>query len=383
MLTPSFISMTKLLLSLYTLIWPLGSLLIAPKLFSLPIYYLDLLHLSFTLTLIKTRLYFIKDRSVIFLLLTLWLSLAFSTKLAQPRDYLISVSYLLRLIAVIGFYFSLNSISITLRRRLLFFMLTSFMFLGLAQYLFFPDIRLYQYLGFDDHYYRLVGSLLDPNYTGAVLTVAFFVFATLPLRLSWSLQLLSLLTLLLTFSRASFLSFFIILCLKLAKQHRLKYLLLFIPAVILGVYFLPKPFGEGVNLLRTYSVYSRLSANLDALEIFKAHPLFGVGFNTLKLSFPGSHSTGIDNSYLYILATSGLAGISAFIYFLYTQLKPIRHHPYFLALLSLLIHSLFNNTFFYIWITSLFFLILSLAKADISPSTPSPPDSPPDHSPQP
>jgi len=93
------------------------------------------------------------------------------------------------------------------------------------------------------------------------------------------------------------------------------------------------------------------------------------GFDTLGfVNKTQNHSRaafGISNSYLFILATSGIIGIIAFGNLIFHVFSYIKTEKYFVsALLALLIHAFFNNTLFYAPIAILIFLSLALFSAD-------------------
>src|SRR3989338_6680935 len=44
-----------------------------------------------------------------------------------------------------------------------------FVGLGLGQYIFLPDTRFLLSYGWDEHYWRLIGTVLDPNYMGVMM----------------------------------------------------------------------------------------------------------------------------------------------------------------------------------------------------------------------
>ncbi len=208
-----------------------------------------------------------------------------------------------------------------------------------------PDMRFLKLLGFDDHYYRLIGTLLDPNFSGAIIAggAIFALFANqLPLFF------VSLIALALTFSRASYLSFGVAVVL-LALYNKKTKLILLISLLGLIIYFIPKPFGEGVNLLRTVTVFSRVNSWQTGLNLFIQSPLWGWGFKKVF----------IDNSLIYLLVSSGLIGFLSFLYLLksiFKNIDPINK----IILALLLIHSMFNNSFFFVWIYFTFWISLSL-----------------------
>jgi hypothetical protein len=118
-----------------------------------------------------------------------------------------------------------------------------------------------------------------------------------------------------------------------------------------AIFLSPKPFGEGVNLLRTVSIFSRVENVKEGLVLFQQKPVFGWGYNTLKASQ--------SNSFMLILATSGLVGFIAFL----NLLKSVyvnSSNTSKVILVTFLTHSLFNNTFFFIYAFSFFWITLAL-----------------------
>lgn len=232
---------------------------------------------------------------------------------------------------------------------------------GLIQYAFVPDTRFLYDLGWDRHYYRLISTFLDPNFTG--------IFLVLTLILLWPspLTLLPFIALLLTYSRSSYLSFLAVLIAWLHHRHQLKLLVYLITGFLVLLFILPRPGGEGVKLERLYSLTNRLDSMKLGWQIFRNHPLTGVGFNLLRYEQANlvSHSgAGIDNSFIFILATTGIPGFLAYLWLLKKQLFASRL-PRGAALrgymlYAILVHSFFNNTLFYppivVWMWLLFAL---------------------------
>lgn len=235
--------------------------------------------------------------------------------------------------------------------------------LGLLQYIFFPDLRFLKAVGYDDHYFRLTFPFLDPNYTGAILAfISLYSIKNLKKISSQVLLALSLVALSLTFSRISFVALFVGLLYLFFKNKKLRRLiiLIFISLTLL-VTFSPKPFGEGVNLQRTFSITARVDNFKKGINLFSTHPLTGVGYNTLPFS-PSNHSgAGLDSSLLFILSTTGIIGFMSFAYLLFKTQQAVKDPYLKAALLSLLIHSLANNTLFYAPVTILIFLSLNLS----------------------
>jgi len=103
---------------------------------------------------------------------------------------------------------------------------------------------------------------------------------------------------------------------------------------IIGIILLPKNLGgEGVKLLRTASLISRSEYLNNAIIIFIDHPVLGVGFNSYRyaqhrygfiddISLKTSHAgSGTDNSFLFVLATTGIIGFTVYLYMWFKILK--------------------------------------------------------------
>lgn len=241
--------------------------------------------------------------------------------------------------------------------------------IGLFQYFLLPDLRFLTSIGYDDHYYRLTFPFFDPGFTATALV--FIIFISLKYYSSKSYKILitlSLFALALTFSRSGYLSFvfgliYFIICSHGYKKHA-KTLFFALVFLILIIIASPKPFGEGVNLNRTYSILSRLENNRYGINLFLSHPISGVGFNTLRYindsNFLSRSSAGIANSFIFITATSGIIGIFTFLIFIINTLVFTKTNPFYqTAIITLLINCLTNNSFFFAPLTILFFLSLA------------------------
>lgn len=221
-----------------------------------------------------------------------------------------------------------------------------FALFGLIQYFVWPDMRPLKSLGWDDHRFRLVSTFLDPGYTGIHLVLGLIMASHyFPIVLPFLY-----LSLALTYSRASYLAFLAgMFVLAIGKKN--KKLFIAIPLfLLLTVLILPRPHGEGVRLERTTSSLARVNNWQQSLELAKEKPAFGYGFNSLRYvlkSAPASHSAaGVDASLLFVLLTTGAIGLTAYLYFLKKSWQ--KSNLIFKAsLISLLIHSFFNNSLFY------------------------------------
>lgn len=232
--------------------------------------------------------------------------------------------------------------------------------------------------GFDPHQGRLASTFLDPNFFGAylvlILGLEIFYLFNQPVKTKWIfLAALTALAIILTYSRSaylmlavSFLSLTILTGKRFSNQTKIFVLAgLVIFGIILSI-FLPKIYQrtwEGLTIDR--SAAERISSWQEGGKIFKKAPIFGIGFNNLRLakqnfnlikvySPEGGHSgAGIDSSFLTVLATTGLFGFCVYLFFWLATLKKLFKSKtlssliVFSLLLGLLINSQFINSLFF------------------------------------
>ncbi len=234
---------------------------------------------------------------------------------------------------------------------------------GWIQYFLFPDLRALKTLGWDDHYFRLTSTFLDPAFTGIllVLTEVLVLIKTIKKqsKTNYFINLFLIITILLTYSRSSFLSLFFSVLFLLFKFKK-KFLLFLLVLFILIIPFLPKTSGEGTNLARTNSINQKFINYQESIDLIKKSPIFGVGFNNLciaKNSFLNkdnalSHTcSGLDNSVMFIMATTGVVGLIIFIQLIFSIIKNTELNLYgwglIVSFVAIFIHGMFTNTFFY------------------------------------
>lgn len=261
--------------------------------------------------------------------------------------------------------------------KLLIYMVLSLAVFGLIQYLFYPDFRAFEAYNWDPHYYRLVSTLFDPGFTGMILVLGLILLVVrfwkeidnFKINTTKLLFLIIYVALALSYSRSSFLAYFVGFLLISWQKKAWRFFAILCLLGVITIFLLPRPGGEGVRLERTTSIQVRLENWQRGIEIFKENPVFGVGFNTLRYvqrdySFLGdwqeSHAAaGLDSSLLFVLVTTGLVGFFAFV----RLLKNIYAKGSLVikaSLAALVIHSLFNNTLFYPWSMLWLWLILGL-----------------------
>ncbi len=250
--------------------------------------------------------------------------------------------YTLRLLAYLTLYKVLNHKSYLINQR--YFLISGFiaLLIGLLQYYLLPDMRIFQYLGWDDHLNRLTLPHFDPTFTGIMFSLSLLSVVA---PLSSLLSPLLLFAILLTYSRSVWLSLFLTGVFSLRNK---KIILASSILLLISILALPQKFGEGTNLLRTYSISSRFDNDLAYIQKYKWDLLVGRGLNTLILYSPSSsrpiHATGPNNSYLYLLATTGVMGLAGWGMFMYSIFQKSTHKP---MLIFFFIASLFNNVMFY------------------------------------
>lgn len=309
------------------------------------------------------------DAIVILLLFSLLYSLTYFA----PKEIIIGAFYLLRVLAYFSVFIITHDI-VSRNQKLksaLFNLLIGASFaasvFGWVQYIFYPDLRALTAFGWDDHYFRLIGTFLDPGFTSLIIVFGFLGVVSKYLKKPSSglalLPLFFLATLAFTYSRAGYLALFAGLLVFLFLSRKVKIFLAALAVFGIITLFLPNPGGEGVKLGRVSTVYARLDNYKESIELVKKFPLFGVGFNNLCIArqkFQGfvntqSHAcSGMDSSLLVLLATTGLLGLFIFSGFLFALIMDISKDVSGIAFLSSLaaaaVHSLFVNSLFYPWV---------------------------------
>lgn len=294
--------------------------------------------------------------------------------------------YLIRLISYLIFFASSYFVFENSKNKDL--LINSIVLLGLSiavfgflQYLWLPDLRTLKLLEWDDHYYRLVSTFLDPTFTGIILVLSYITALLKALDTKKNIYFLLLIPVILaiglTYSRSSFLAFTFANFYIIFNKVRRKKLLLtgFSLLLIIGISLLPKDMGgEGVNLLRTNSIILKVENTYQGISVFSSTPLFGVGFNNIcavnmaKNNMDAySHScSGFDNSIVFLLASTGVTGVLSFAWLMYRlwvgTIETKNGLIWKSSIIAVLIHSMFTNTLFYPWIMGLVALLTSVSR---------------------
>ncbi|MEK7160292.1 MAG: O-antigen ligase family protein [Patescibacteria group bacterium] len=344
----------------------------------------------------KQKKYFLQKPILIFVSICL-ITLILNFYNLTLEMFLISLLYLVRFASYVSLYFIIKEFDLNTKNKISFFLLFSgfiTVLIGYIQYFFYPSLGNLFYLGWDEHLYRMFSSFLDPNFAG-VFFVLYFIFSLIFVKEYFvkriiykliSVSFISILTLIavyLTYSRSALVMLFvgIITFLILSKKGKLVFIAVSI--LTLMIFMSPKSFKtEGTNLLRTVSSEARIVSIKQGFYIFEKNPVFGVGFNAYRYAqnkylglnniyWKTTHSgAGTDNSFVFVLATTGIVGFIAYIYFLYNifylskfnLVKSKYAVVLFSSLLGLLASSFFINSFFYVFILEWVFILAGLTE---------------------
>lgn len=262
---------------------------------------------------------------------------------------------------------------------------------GYIQYFFYQSLSSILYEGWDPHLYRMFSTFLDPNFTG----VFYVLYFLLTLHMCWEqksrqykiglgvLSILGFFGVILSFSRGAYVDMgvgvLVYIFLRGYKKVAISIPLVVVVIGFLFTYFVP--YGEGKNLFRTQSTHARLVSAENALTIFEKNPVWGVGFNSYRYAqhryhlsnaynWEDSHSgAGANNSFVFILATTGIFGGVAYGWFWIKVLKKSlqdwkKKQPYAIFFIAswvvLLVSGIFENTLFYPSLMVWLFILVGL-----------------------
>jgi len=369
------------------LVFSLGSLFkLSFPLTEIHISWLDigvvLINVYFLIKNISRLTFFYKNNSLVRALILFYsvglISLFFRIFTLEPRAIFVGFLYWSRglmyglLFIPLSDLFTKSSL-----KKLLFSLGLATVITGIGQYIISPDIRFLEVAEWDPHYYRVVGTILDPGFVGAVLTVFLLLLVFFRDKFKPKTFLLMIiptyLTFALTYSRSSYLALLVGIAAYSVKVKSVKPFIISFLLLVATILLLPRsPGGEGVKLERTSSVQARIINWQRTLQIFSQNPVLGVGFNTYRyaqkqagfldnIKWLKSHSgAGADSSLLFVAATTGIVGLAFYLRFLSRLWNYPSVFPLYIPLASLLVHSLFLNSLFYPHILFLLSVILSV-----------------------
>ena len=304
-----------------------------------------------------------------------FISLLINSSHLQIREFATALAYLVRYASYISIIFAVPMLKQNERSSILKKLMIAglvFVFFGFIQYFYYPNLRNLYYLGWDEHLGRLFSTMLDPNFAGAFL-VLILILVTGNLGKSRLLLLFPLLTLIaifLTHSRSALIMLVVAGSIFLITNKLYKQAIVFVAVLILGLVVFSNTNIEGLNPLRIASSEARIKSAEQAIEIFRKNPIFGVGFNAyryaqIRYGFSDSDKTklsnsdaGTDNSYLFVLATTGVVGFLFFLEFWINILKRIySDRVVFASVIGILVNTLFINSIFLTVIMAWIFIL--------------------------
>lgn len=319
----------------------------------------------------------------------------------KQNEFCVSFLYFLRFTAYTSLYFVVCSLNSTVKKKIVLFLIVSGVLLltvGYLQFFLYPSLRNLYYLGWDVHLYRMFSTFLDPNFFGTFLVLYLLLLLSIilnkntksekPLYISLlALILLTLIAIVLTYSRSAYImgivgvvTFFIL----QKPSKKIIYSALIILSIAVMSYFGFTKYSEGTNLLRVNSSKARITTSENALIIFQRNPLFGVGFNAYRYAQKRYHflspnqsnitadhgGAGTDNSFLFVLATTGIIGFAAYLYLLWqivllsknTITKNMFAPVIIASLVALSIDSFFINALFFPYIMIWMWIVIGLGE---------------------
>ncbi len=318
-------------------------------------------------------------RATMYVLIMLISSLLVASPLYSYRELFVASLYIIRF----GIFTSILFMPYRIPHTAIRVLIGGFVGIGLFQYVLYPNLRYLLYLGWDDHYLRLFGSLLDPNFTGVLLVMMLVALLCRPdgKKSTWvdyAIASLGFVALLITYSRSAFIvAIAAAIALGAIKKKFSLFLALFV-LIAGGILFLPTSLPtEGANLFRTASISARSQEYGKAIRIIKENPFSGVGYNAYRYArtkyfdekpskFHNNAGAGVPNSYLFIFATSGIFGFVFFIHWLGSLWDEyVRRSTVAAPLLTaFMVSGLFDNTMVYSFI--LFWVLLILKQTEFA-----------------
>lgn len=226
---------------------------------------------------------------------------------------------------------------------------------SVVQYIFFSNFWGLYAFGWDPHLFRMSATFIDV-YVAAALYGMFALYWYKKGNLVFAVVFVA--CLVLTFSRSSYVAFLFSVIVFLILSKKWKHLFIILFTFFVFILLSPKPFGEGVSLLRTASINSRIKDYQMGINMAIKKPLFGYGYNRIRFGKESldlikvddrSHSvSSFHSSFLIIVVTTGIVGFIAFLIFFVKF--GLSHKSLFPILFYLSVMSLFDNVLLHVFI---------------------------------
>lgn len=311
-----------------------------------------------------------------------WILVGWALAAGHGVSLLIPVLYSLRLATYVVFGWSLTVLKPWAKADWRFLWLGTgllFAWFGWLQLVFLPDTRWLAALGWDPHYYRFIGTIMDPGFAGIILVLTLVLWQWWAKRVTlWGRIFVNValaLGVYFTYSRASYLALAVALAgliiwtgwqsrARLFKIASYLALGLMIAGCILWA---PKPSGEGGNLTRTSTITSRLSTTSQALvQLHSYQWITGRGalvdtqpaVPQTELSLP-DHARVPDNFLITTVNGTGLIGVVLLGWWLYRAVRWLWQNDRLILIQfgALIVHALFNNSllepFVFLWMVGM------------------------------
>lgn len=309
----------------------------------------------------------------------IWLLFSYIIGIGQYTFYenIVGLLYFLRLVfyslffIYIGFHIKNQKAARRIIKKSLILFIVLTVISSLIQYFFYPQLRNLIYLGWDEHLYRMFGTFLDTAVASGVYGLIFIyiylnkgLFVKKKIFRYIFLVLLSV-CILLTYSRTLYLSMGMLVAYFLIRNKNIKKLIFITGLFLLLLMIIPKPIGEGVNLVRKTSIIARVTDYNTGFRVWLKSPITGIGYNRIRYvkgrlglltvdDFGLNHAaSSFHSTFLIILATGGLVGLFLFILSLWQicgRQKKMAVYIIFLSILSLSDNILFHPFILYLLI---------------------------------
>jgi O-antigen ligase len=316
----------------------------------------------------------------------------FSVSLFPQTEVLYGLLYLVRLFAYFYFFVYVwnflrkkQTNSDLLVNSLLGISVFSALF-GWIQFFMIPDLKPFFTWGWDEHLFRLAGTFLDPTFLGLIIVFGLLISINRLIDTKrkdfFALSIFLIISLAFTYSRAGYLAFFAGLAVVAYCRSLFSKFIFLLIGFMLLILLLPTSQNNVLKFSRSFSALARIENYNETFQIFKTSPVFGVGYNNIclakgkSLGIPdfNSHAcSGSDSSILFILTTTGVAGLIVFVYSFYLILERITVRilsqnrnkqstgvVFIACVAAILTHSLFSHSLFYPWVLGYFIILLAV-----------------------